>query len=123
MHDLIKKNMHETNVAYTKRIGLVCDIAQQETVLAVEQQTLQSERSKILLSYDPKDLGANETVRNARIAELTAAFQEQVTKTQAIIDLMKANLEMARLECRRCDLTLQHLTALQSCERETAEAA
>lgn len=67
---------------------------------------------KILTAVDPKELGANEAARTARIAEMTSLEAEQVSLRTQIVDAMRSQGEMLRLEARRCELTLQHFSLL-----------
>ncbi len=109
----VEHNLAETRQAYANRMNLVLAVAHAERDLVEAQKVLETAKYSILASTDPKELGSNEAIRTAKIAELTAVQSLELVRRQERLRKLQTDLEMARLECRCCDLTLQHLALLQ----------
>ena len=114
--EMLTTNLQATRAAYTTRIGLVAEMVKAETRLTADRLELEAAKVAILTANadDPKALGGNEAARSARLADLTAEEARRVQASAAVVDALRAELEMARLECRLADLTLQHLTAMDA---------
>ena len=84
--------------AYEQLCNEVANVYETNETLLEWERKVVSEKNRILTTYDPKELGANEASRNAKIEEFIAEFREGHRDAEEQNRRAKHFLELARIE-------------------------
>lgn len=115
--EVVYLEMKKLYQEYEEAIGR---LAMEEDRAAGEKAAIEIARVRIIANTDPKELGSNEDQRKAnisiRLAEATAQYAPRLRS----VELLKSELEIARIRVRMSDNTLRfcELTAWRDNEDE-----
>lgn len=104
--------------AHAKAIGLyqayenaICQLANEEDNAAGDKIDLDRSRNEVVNQYDPKALGSNEEARKAKIDTLIGVELVKYRARLRSVELLKCEVEVARIRCRMSDNTLRYIEA------------
>lgn len=101
-------------VAYAEYEDKAAELCRQEQGLAADRAVLSNDTSQLLVSRDPKSLGANEEQRKAAISIHLRDQEKIVQSREQSLILLKGEVEIARIRCRAHDNTLRYLELLNN---------
>jgi ribosome-binding protein aMBF1 (putative translation factor) len=86
------EEIREAGQAFVKAVQAYydCKLAFMEA-----QRSLDAAEAAMILSHDPKELGANEQQRRAKIAEILSSYHEEVRARRRAWELSKRDLRIA----------------------------